>query len=536
MVGASGAGFGKTAVNAKAASSKAARKNNAKASTSEKKKKTADDPDMGQGAAAAVPFSPAPLAETDDGGQMDGAGGGAPEAATTTDDAEEDPAVAGFWALQQVAPYWTVPLAHGASMPWLKPYERGLLLAFERCHAQHKTPLLLDDKADALVDTYYSYQASIVIEAKRLVLDVAMKRKTHEEVMESLRRELVAAMRFGHVLYVRLGDSAADFRTMFNGEDTFPSSAVFDRALVASLLDYREGAAKSLWKAEHPLAKVLREDDLTQGLFQLRFAHKAKSEDGAREGFEVVVCTQHPADAFGEMLREAIPLELMQPIKPQPSTVKLKYSHYNQEFPLEVGGAVSFEALDERYALSFVFKGRFVVRLVEAPPQAPPGGGRQRGWRERGTGANAGGASSANSTSGADAGPADGEDQAVRRPTFMLEPSSGCFRGLRGGATYEVTVEEDEAAEAAASGGGGGRGSRLSAEALAGIQQHAAQITTKPKAKALPGRSDDGTSAAGFLLSEELKSLSVAEIEERSERYRALREAQDLQDVVFSAK
>ena len=74
-----------------------------------------------------------------------------------------------------------------------------------------------------------------------------MKRKTHEEVMESLRKELVTAMRFGHVLYVRLADSAADFKTMFNGEDTFPSSAVFDRSLVASLVDFREGAAKSLW-------------------------------------------------------------------------------------------------------------------------------------------------------------------------------------------------------------------------------------------------------------------------------------------------
>ena len=249
MVGASGAGFGKTAVNAKAASSKAARKNNAKASTNEKKKKTADDPDVGQGAAAAVPFSPAPLAETDDGGQMDGAGGGAPEAATTTDDAEEDPAVADFWALQQVAPYWTVPLAHGASMPWLKPYERGLLLAFERCHAQHKTPLLLDDKADALVDTYYSYQASIVIEAKRLVLDVAMKRKTHEEVMESLRRELVAAMRFGHVLYVRLGDSAADFRTMFNGEDTFPY--VCHRLRAGSTRTRFSGRPSTAWQPRH---------------------------------------------------------------------------------------------------------------------------------------------------------------------------------------------------------------------------------------------------------------------------------------------
>ena len=90
-----------------------------------------------------------------------------------------------------------------------------------------------------------------MIEAKKLVLDVA-KKKTRDEVLENLRKELVAAMRFGHVLYVRLGDSAADFKTMFNGEDTFPSMAIFNRSAVASLVDYREGTATSLWKADLP--------------------------------------------------------------------------------------------------------------------------------------------------------------------------------------------------------------------------------------------------------------------------------------------
>ena len=65
MVGASGAGFGTTAVNAKAASSKAAKKN----ARSPKKTATAAaaaELDGRRGAAAEVPFSPAPLAETDD--------------------------------------------------------------------------------------------------------------------------------------------------------------------------------------------------------------------------------------------------------------------------------------------------------------------------------------------------------------------------------------------------------------------------------------------------------------------------------------
>ena len=287
----------------------------------------------------------------------------ADSADSTAAGADEEQAAAAFWALQAVAPFWTVPLAHGASMPWLRPYERGLLLAIERCNRTSKTPLFLENKEDKLVDTYYSYQSSIVIEAKKLVLDVAMKKRTHEEAMEGLRVELVNCMRFGHTLYLRLTDSACDFKNMFNGDDTFPL-ALFDRSVVTSLSEYRD---KSLWGAEHPLAKVLRAEDLTQGIFQPRFSHKARSEDGTLEGFEVVACTQHPVAEFEGFLKDALPLELMQPILPQPSTVRLKYSHYNQEFPLEVGGTVTWASVDDRFALSFVFKGNFKVRLVKGP-------------------------------------------------------------------------------------------------------------------------------------------------------------------------
>ena len=63
---------------------------------------------------------------------------GAPGSPATSD-------AANFWALQEVAPYWTVPLAHGASMPWLKPYERGLLIAIDRCQHLGRTPLLIED-------------------------------------------------------------------------------------------------------------------------------------------------------------------------------------------------------------------------------------------------------------------------------------------------------------------------------------------------------------------------------------------------------
>ena len=61
-------------------------------------------------------------------------------------------------------------------------------------------------------------------------------------------------------------------------------------------------------------------------------------------------------------------------------------------------------------------------------------------------------------------------------------------------------------------------------------QQHA---SAKAKAKGVPGRSDDGSTITGKLLAAEMRNLSVSEIAERSERFKALKEAQDLQDVVF---
>ena len=53
---------------------------------------------------------------------------------------------------------------------------------------------------------------------------VATKRQTHEEVMEGLRQQLVACMRYGKTLYVRLADSACDFAGTFSSD----ASSSFD--------------------------------------------------------------------------------------------------------------------------------------------------------------------------------------------------------------------------------------------------------------------------------------------------------------------
>jgi hypothetical protein len=430
------------------------------------------------------------------------------------DDAAVDAADA-FWAAQDAEAYWTVPVAHGASMPWLKVHERGLLVAIQRAHELGRTVLLLDNSgADRVVDTFYEYQGSLVIEAKRAVLDVAQARQSLEQVLEHFRQTLVSAMRYGQTLYVRLADSAADFSNRFNSDESLPL-AIFDRAVVSALHEYREGSANNLWGADHPLARALRSDDCIQGVFQPRFAHKVREVDGGMSGFEVVVSTTLDASSFADLLGDSLPLSRFQPIKPQLSSVRVLYSHYDRQFELSVGGTLSFEAIDEQYALSFVFKGEFKARLVESTAAAAGSPPQRRDWRDR-----------------TESQPSAEFRGATAEP---IEARDGVYHALRGGAVYKVVIEEDEAAEAAARGGSGGGG--LSAEGLAATKLAASQAASRAKAgpAGLAGRSDDGRTQTAALLSAELQSLSALEIAERSERYKSLREASDLQDVVFGS-
>jgi hypothetical protein len=162
-----------------------------------------------------------------------------------------------FWAEQDKEECWSVPMAHGASMPWLKPHERGMLLAIERARALGKTVLLVDPSPDKVIDTYYAYQSSQVVEAKRLVLEEVTGKKTHAETLEALRQQLVAAMRYGQTLYIRLADSACDFSHTYSDEAQFPL-ALFDHATMRSLRSHAGPSGTNLYGSNHPLAGVLR--------------------------------------------------------------------------------------------------------------------------------------------------------------------------------------------------------------------------------------------------------------------------------------
>ena len=167
---------------------------------------------------------------------------------------------------------------------------------------------------------------------------------------------------------------------------------------------------------------------------------------------------------------QAPPKELTTPTTPQTEeqpepvvgSVRVRYSHYNQQFKL-MDGALQWSDVDEDYCISYVFKGTFRPRLLDA----------SRAYFER--------------------------------------DAAGCFAALHDGGAYTLVVEEDEAAEAAA--------------------------TAADPRRAAPFFARDcvtGVNAASSRITAELKTLSVEELAGQSDRYRALKEARDLEDVLYS--
>ena len=149
-------------------------------------------------------------------------------------------------------------------------------------------------------------------------------------------------------------------------------------------------------------------------------------------------------------------------------------------------GVLEWGDIDEKYALSFVFKGSFVPRLVAADGTElrPDGGGLTRGVDEEGD----------PTTEGQFSGVALVDDQGAQ-------------------AVYELLVDEDEGAEAASRAAqGGARGFRRE-----------------------PAGGGGCVTSGSAALTRELKGMSVDELREGGERYKALLEARDLEDVLYGS-
>ena len=216
---------------------------------------------------------------------------------------------AAFWAQQDGLPIWRVPLSSDpAATPWISPGESGLAEACSRARTlRGLTPLLIDNTRDHVVDTFHMYRMTQVVEIKQAILQVHTGERTREEVLEKWRLQLVNAMRYGQVLYVRCANcNPTSLADRLTGDATFPLS-VFDHATLSTLAEFTPPlGSENLHGSSHPFARVLRDSDVEEsgGIFQLRL------------GFDVVVSTHLDADDACATLAGSLPMALLQPIAP----------------------------------------------------------------------------------------------------------------------------------------------------------------------------------------------------------------------------
>jgi len=184
---------------------------------------------------------------------------------------------------------WEVPL---------QKLQDALLAAWEK----KKTPLLIDTTFDepgstSALETFYSYSGHQLLELKKMVVEVNMKKeKTLDQAMEEARSKLILSMKRGFNLVLLLANSAPPLKSKFSSPTHLPYMLVEDQTTLQSVL-----GVESNW----------REIDWTKTLIdpvkdEIQYVHK---------DFNVVVVTKFGLDDYKEFLKEEIPLDSMQHIK-----------------------------------------------------------------------------------------------------------------------------------------------------------------------------------------------------------------------------
>lgn len=144
--------------------------------------------------------------------------------------------------------------------------------ALERAWALDKTPLFLDRSKHDLTGTFFSYQSNVVIlEAKKMGLDKAMKKRKVDDIMNDARKTVVNCLKYNHQLCLHLANGATDFVGTFNdnalGLDG--TQACFPIEIFAS------GGRKLSTVANAWSERLWREEDREQGQICVRMANAA---------------------------------------------------------------------------------------------------------------------------------------------------------------------------------------------------------------------------------------------------------------------
>lgn len=82
------------------------------------------------------------------------------------------------------------------------------------------TPLLSDPSGQ--LDDYLAEQGAEIIDAKRLVVETGLGRRTWDDALETARAHTVKAMKIGNTLVISMQQAAPDFRGRLSGDYSFP--------------------------------------------------------------------------------------------------------------------------------------------------------------------------------------------------------------------------------------------------------------------------------------------------------------------------
>jgi hypothetical protein len=177
----------------------------------------------------------------------------------------------------------------------------------------------------------------------------------------------------------------------------------------------------------------------------------------------------------------------------QKMSVRIRYKHYNTSFELggDGGDEVTWEQIDDVYALSFVFQGEF-YRHLEMKSKSKQ--------QQHGT-----------------------DDEQPR--VLAYDADARAFRGLEDGCSYELVVEEDEEA---------GYGHEELSREYRGIGGGVGVSRGGGAGGGGGGGAGAGASSASASATAALRGLSVEDLRAQTDEYRALKEARDLEDVLFS--
>ena len=182
--------------------------------------------------------------------------------------------------------------------------------AYAAATAASKTPLLIDmtgtkDEPYTALETFYSYSGDVLVELKKLVVEVSMKKtKTLEEAHEELAKKLAISLKQGRPLILLCSNSAPPFTSKYaTNAARFPAE-LLDASKTKAILADNEADLTGSYLG--PFLSYAQSEYKGNPSMEVYVPHK---------DFHVVVCTKFSSEDYKDFMGVEWPWELLQPIK-----------------------------------------------------------------------------------------------------------------------------------------------------------------------------------------------------------------------------